>query len=147
MKRRQEAHAGHQVSGWTGVAWAPVNLVLAKRRHWIIEATPRDRYYLYGRIQLYIDQETFDGSWNRKFTWQGSLAATLFNSRTLNLSPDGVAYFTASPAAVLIAENIRLDRATVAGQAPPNINDPHYDFRVPLHPDFFSYQTLLRLGK
>ncbi len=147
LKRKEDPVAGYQISGWKGLPWAPVSLALAKRTHWIIEATPRDRYYLYGKILLAIDKETFDGSWNRKFTWQGELAVSFFNSRTLNLSPDGNNYFSSNPVAVLIAENMKLDRATIAGQPPQGVKEPFYDFRVPLQPDFFSYQTLLRFGK
>jgi len=40
---------------WKGVAWAPVTAALAKRRVWVIEGKPKDRYYLYGRR---IDEKT-----------------------------------------------------------------------------------------
>ena len=39
----------------------------------MIEAIPRDKYYLYGKLELWIDAETWDGAWNRKFSWQGEL--------------------------------------------------------------------------
>ena len=34
-----------------------------------------DKYYLYGKIQLYIDKITFQGAWSRKFGWKGELLA------------------------------------------------------------------------
>ncbi len=147
LKRKGDPVAGYQIPDWKGVPWAPVSLALAQRTHWLIEATPRDHYYLFGKILLAIDTETFDGSWSRKFTWQGELATSFFNSRTLNLSPDGNNYFSSNPVAVLIAENMKLDRATIAGQPPEGVKDPFYDFRIPLRPEFFNSQTLLRFGK
>ena len=68
---------GYMDPQWKGVAWAPVTGALAKRRVWVIEGMPKDRYYLYGRIELYIDKVTFQGAWNRKFSWQGELLNTL----------------------------------------------------------------------
>src|SRR5205085_10282890 len=54
---------------------APIAAVLAKRKLWVVEAVPKDRFYLYGKIELYVDQEGFLGAWNRKFSWQGELLA------------------------------------------------------------------------
>src|SRR5207253_718511 len=65
--------AGFQVKGWPGVAWAPVAAALAKRRFWILEGVPKDKYYLYGRLELWVDDYTWQGAWNRKFSWQGEL--------------------------------------------------------------------------
>ncbi|MFQ5665563.1 MAG: outer membrane lipoprotein-sorting protein [Candidatus Binatia bacterium] len=143
--RKHVPHAGYQVSQWKGLAWAPVSLALAKRKMWIIEGTPKDKYYLYGRIQLLIDKETFDGAWNRKFGWKGELLNVYFNSRTLNSSPDGKIYFSTNPAAVVIAENLPKRRATLAGQ--PTSDDVPFDYRVQLSPSLFDYQNLLRFGK
>src|SRR6266705_1461715 len=39
--------AGYQDPNWTGLAWAPLAPVLVQRKVWIIEATPRDPYYLF----------------------------------------------------------------------------------------------------
>ena len=44
------------------------------------------------------------------------------------------------------SENIKADRATVAGQNGPGA-DPPNDRRIPLDPSFFDYQTLNRFGK
>ena len=68
---------GYMDPEWKGVAWAPVTGALAKRRVWVMEGVPKDRYYLYGRIELYIDKVTYQGAWNRKFSWKGELLNTL----------------------------------------------------------------------
>src|SRR5439155_3501532 len=65
--------AGFQVKGWPGVAWAPVAAGVARRRFWILEGVPKDKYYLYGRLELWVDDYTWQGAWNRKFSWQGEL--------------------------------------------------------------------------
>ena len=58
---------GYMDPEWTGVGWAPRTGALAKRPHWVIEGVPHDKYYLYGKMELYIDKVTFQGAWNRKF--------------------------------------------------------------------------------
>ena len=37
---------------------------------------PHDRYYLYGKLELWIDAESWIGAWNRKFSWKGELLNT-----------------------------------------------------------------------
>lgn len=68
---RKVPTSGFDDPNWNGVPWAPIGPERAKRKMWIIEGVPRDKYYLYGKIQLYIDEETFQGAWNRKFSWSG----------------------------------------------------------------------------
>ena len=65
---------GYMDPEWKGVAWAPMSGALAKRRFWVVEGVPKDKYYLYGRIELYIDKVTFQGAWNRKFCLAGRVA-------------------------------------------------------------------------
>ncbi len=136
---------GFHDRGWKGLTWAPVGFVLAKRRCWIIEGTPKDRYYLYGRIQLYIDKETYQGAYNRKFDWHGQLVNTYVVSAGVNRAAwgdelYGVGTFYQG------AENVQLHRATVA-TVPQEIKDPAADWRIRLAPSFFDYQTLMRFGK
>lgn len=140
------ARIGYQLPGWKGIGYAPLSLALAKRRMWVIEATPKDRYYLYGRIQLYIEKGTFVGTWNRKFDWKGELLSVFTNGRGMNISPDGKVYFTGTPAGFMHAENIRLRRATVAGPSPYK-DSPAVTYRSKLSPSLFEYQELLRFGK
>ena len=81
--------AGFQDPNWTGVAWAPINGGLAKRPVWVVEATPKDKYYLYGKIELWIDAETWDGAWNSKFSWQGELVHSYQTMARVNQQPAG----------------------------------------------------------
>ena len=62
---------------WKGVGLGAAQRPrLAKRRFWVVEGVPKDRYYLFGKLELYIDKETFQGAWNRKFDWKGELLNT-----------------------------------------------------------------------
>jgi hypothetical protein len=142
--------SGFQDPGWKGVAWAPVSHVLLKRDVWVIEGTPKDRYYLYGTIELSIDKETFQGSWNRKFSWKGELLNTLQTASTgPNRSPDGGKHFFSSGVGgciiAQIAENVKLNRATVSAVDPKE--HPINWVAVRLEPSFFDHATLARFGK
>jgi hypothetical protein len=141
---------GYMDPHWKGVAWAPIAGALAKRRAWVVEGTPKDRYYLYGRIELYIDAVTFQGAWNRKFSWQGELLNTLqvmgYGATKRFKRPDGtVDYLGATNMAFQCAENIKANQATVAGIK----SDPKggFDLRVPLPSGLFDVSSLSRFGK
>ena len=140
---------GFQDPDWKGLAWAPRSAALAKRRMYILEGVPKDKYYLYGKIELLIDKETFQGSWNRKFSWQGELLNTL-QVMAYNLIPKTrpsgeVDYIQGSNMSYNTAENIKANRATVAGlkSDPKAALDSHH----PYDPAFFDMNSLSRFGK
>jgi hypothetical protein len=64
---------GYMDPDWKGIAWAPRTAGLAQRRFYVVEGVPKDRYYLFGKIELYVDKVSFQGAWNRKFDWKGEL--------------------------------------------------------------------------
>ena len=140
--------AGFQAQGWTGVSWAPVGLTLAKRHFWVVEGTPRDQYYLYGRIELWVDAETWAGAWNRKSSWNGELVNTYQLSTWLNhpVGPgDDAEWLPAGTMAYACAENFKANRATIGGlRADPQAA---YYRRVPIEANLFDPQTLQRFGK
>ncbi len=140
---------GYMDPNWKGLAWAPESAALAKRRFWVIEGVPKDRYYLYGKIQLYIDKENYQGAWNRKFSWQGELLNTL-QIMAYKLMPytrpDGtVDWINGSNMSYNVAENIKANRATVAGLKadPKSALDTHVKFDA----GFFDMNSLSRFGK
>jgi len=141
---------GYMDSNWKGIAWAPISAALAKRRVWVIEGKPKDKYYLYGRIELYIDKVTYQGAWNRKFNWKGELLNTLqvlTGGPTKPVTrPDGrVDYVRVSNMAFQCAENFKANRATVAGIK----SDPKggFDYYVRFPPSTFDMTSLSRLGR
>jgi hypothetical protein len=140
--------AGYRTPGWTGVAWAPADPALAKRSFWVVEGTPRDKYYLYGRLELWIDAETWDGAWNRKFTWQGEHVHTYQLTSRVNHkagpddNPEWVAMGTMAWAC---AENSKMNRATLGGlRADPT---SAFNRRMPIDSTLFDSMALTRFGK
>ncbi len=68
---------GYEKEGWTGAAFAPSNLKLAKRRCWITEATPKDPYYAYGRRVVYIDRTAYWNYWTTLYDRAGEYWKTI----------------------------------------------------------------------
>jgi hypothetical protein len=143
--------AGYQVSGWKGVGWAPASGVLTKRNFLVVEAVPRDRYYLYGKLELWIDTESWIGSWNRKFSWKGDLLNTYQVAGYLNHpakredNPE-TEWLWSTQEAWQCAESVKAERATLAGLR--NTLDEPFDRRVTHKTDqLFAMQTLSRFGK
>ena len=140
---------GYMDPEWKGSAWAPVTGALAKRHFWRVECVPKDKYYLFGHMEMYIDKETFQGAWNRKFSWQGELLNTMQVMAFLPKAftrPDGkVDYNQASNMAFQCVENMQRNQATVAGiKSSPKSG---FDGRVTFAPAFFAVDSLAHHGK
>ena len=141
---------GYMDPNWKGVAWAPTAAAsLSNRRHWIIEGVPRDKYYMFGKLQLYIDTVSYQGAWNRKFGWKGDLMAIhqvmAWNPMPFT-RPDGkVDYNQGSNQAYQTVENVKMDRATVAGiKSSPKAG---FYLRVKFNPAAFDLDRLSQSGK
>lgn len=145
--------AGYQKDGWKGVGWAPVSAALAKRKFWVVEGVPEDRYYLFGKVELWIDTETWIGAWNRKFSWKGEVLNTYQVTGYLNHPAQlpeseggGYEWFWSSQFAWQCAEALKANRATLAGLR-DDLALP-FDRRVKHNVDqLFDVQTLSRFGK
>jgi hypothetical protein len=137
--------AGFQVKDWKGVPWAPVAAGLAKRKVWVVEGVPKDRYYLFGKLELWIDAYTYQGAWDRKFSWKGELLSNFQSMGPPSAPLDDTERWGGQTFGYQLAENVKLSRATLGGTLPPG-NVPQ-DLRVPLDPSFFDYQSLNRFGK
>lgn len=130
----------------TTIGWAPIAMHLVRCKAWIIEGIPKDQKYLYGKIQLWIDQANWQGIFNRKFSWQGELLNVVQVDGAPPAKADGKYTTWDSPtAAAQIAENIKLNRATVVSFG--NRADHPVEYHVPLETSFFDYQMLYRFGK
>ena len=134
---------GYQDPAWRGVAWAPVAPVLVRRKLWVVEAVPRDPYYLFAKIEIGLDQETFQGATSRKFDAQGGLLRTLqflvHASQPIETGGEKLV-FPAASMMYLVAENPKSARATVIG-APPGGTSIH-ERRVALDPGLFTLERL-----
>ncbi len=142
------AHYGYNTPGWTGLYWAPTEAALAKRPVWVIEVRPHDKYYLYGRVELWIDAVTWDGAWNRKFSWQGELIHVYAANARVNQAidtPDGREWLACTARVWACGENFKMKRATMSA-IPVEPDSPYYK-RV-RHPEgTFDPMVLQRLGK
>ena len=140
---------GYMDDNWKGVPWASATGALAVRPHWVIEAVPKDKYYLYGRMEMYIDQITYQGSWNSKFSWKGELLNTY---QVMAFMPKKVVrpggkndWVQGSSMAFQCAENIKRDQATVAGiKSSPRSG---FDSKINFDSNFFEMSSLSRFGK
>jgi hypothetical protein len=134
---------GHQDPGWKGVPWAPVAPVRVRRKVWLIEAVPRDPYYLFARIELALDAETFQGVASRKFDAKGTLLRSLeflvYASAPVEAGGERLVLPAASMG-YIVAENTKADRATVIGVTPPGVSV--HERRVPLAPSLFALERL-----
>ncbi len=139
---------GYQDPEWKGVAWAPVAPVLVRRKLWVVEATPKDPYYLFAKVEIGVDQETFQGALTRKFDAQGVLLRTLqflaYASQPIETGGEQL-ILPASSMGFILAENQKAGRATVAGTAPPG--DSVHERRVPIDAGVFSLDRLGAAGK
>jgi hypothetical protein len=137
---------GADLPGWTGVPWAPVSAVLVRRPVWVVEAIPKDPNYLFGRLVLRFDAETFLGSFVTKYDRAGSLLMSYQASEGAYYTGDGGKnYIPAGGMAVRISENFLYDRATAILFPPRNPENPS-DYRVS-HPEVFTMDALIRIGK
>jgi hypothetical protein len=143
-------YIGYLDPSWKGVGWAPRGAaVLAKRRFWVVEGVPKDRYYLFGKLELYIDQQTFQGAWLRKFDWKGELlnvGEVMAWNPLPATRPDGkVIYTQGGNSAYQTVESVKQNRATVAGIK--SQKNSRFLGRFLYPPDHFSTETMMRTGK
>ncbi|MFN8545212.1 MAG: DUF1329 domain-containing protein [Candidatus Binatia bacterium] len=131
---------------WKGLPWAPVSQTLVRRPVWIVEATPRDPNYLYGRILLRFDAETYRGTWASKYDRAGTLLLSYQASLGTYFNPNGTAWITSGGVAVQTAESFVVKRATVVLFPPRNPGNPA-DWRVTNPPDVFNPDALVRFGR
>ena len=109
---------GYMDPNWKGVAWAPTGAAALRTSPWVIEGSARQVLPV-RQGQLYIDTVSYQGAWNRKFGWKGELLAIhqvmAWNPMPFT-RPDGkVDYNQGSNQAYQTVENIKMNRATVAG--------------------------------
>jgi hypothetical protein len=127
---------------WTGAAWWPTNLYLAKRPVWVLEFTPKDPYYGYGRQFLWIDKELFAGYYKEIYDRAGEYWKTIIRSGGIALNAEKT--FSTLQTDFVLALNERTNAATVVLPLREG-NDIHVN--VGLDPQLFSSQGLNRFGK
>jgi hypothetical protein len=140
---------GYMDKNWKGIGWAPATAALAKRSFYVVEGVPKDRYYLFGKLQLYIDKVSFQGAWNRKFDWKGELMNSFqvmaWNPQSLKRPDGGVDFVQGSNMAFQTVEAVKMRRATVAGiKSSPRSG---FDGRITFKQSDFALDRLSQTGK
>ncbi len=142
----RSGYYGYEIPNWKGAPWALPYGGLAKRPMYLVEAIPRDKYYLYGRLVLWIDAETYNGAYHQKFNWKGEHVLTYAVLGLANhLTPDGQETVPVSTQTWAVAENFKMKRASLAG-ARYDAKSP-FDRRVSIDPAIFDAGSLVRFGK
>lgn len=134
------ARLGFQLPDWQGAPWCPVQEVLIRRPHWVVEAVPKDPYYPYGKLILRFDKELFLGSYSSKYDWRGTLLTSYVAVRANIIKVGPGEFWVWVGGAVALATNWKRDRATAAGIAAGE--NAHAESRIPLSPSLFSLRRL-----
>lgn len=137
-----------QTDGWEKgkglVAWAPIQWALVPRDVWIVEAVPKNPYYLYGKQVMYLDKETGRGYWKNKYDWKGGALVNYALPQFHVTKVDGEPGYlrTGGGGNAGYAVNYKLDRATVTGMP---VNPTEYYIDIP--DEVFETDRIVRTGK
>ena len=131
----------------TLLPWAPVGdrFVLVRRPVWIVELTPKDKYYLYGKVVLRFDKETWYGCYASKYDWQGNVLNSYLPLHGAWFKK-GDDYRPYSAGEFQLSQNWKLDRATVSRSY---ADDPSVaaDSLIPIAGDQFDVGALAKSGR
>jgi hypothetical protein len=127
---------------WTGAAWWPTNIYLAKRPVWILELSAKDPYYAYGRQILWVDKELFMGYYKEVYNRAGEYWKTILRSGGVAISQKKD--FSTIQTDYFIGLDERSNAATIAL---PLREGNDIRVNVGLDPEIFSHKGLSRFGK
>jgi hypothetical protein len=99
----------------------------------VLEGVPKDKYYLYGKIELWIDDKHLAGRVEPEVLVAGRAAERLRGVGFATADFNDKERWWGSTFGLQLSENIKADRATASGMNGPG-NDPANDRRIPLGP-------------
>ena len=130
------------------VAWAPLpeRTILVRRPVSVVEGVPRDPYYLYGKIVLRLEKDTYAGCYNSKSDWKGEALNTYTPLRGAWFRVGESSWRPYTAAQFTLSQNFKLDRATASH---PYADGPEVpsDSLIPLNPQLLEYEALVRRGR
>src|SRR5439155_101059 len=88
-----------------------------------------DGFFFYGKLELWIDDQTWQGAWNRKFSWRGELLNVYEVTGYATAPFNEHERWWGATFALQLSENIKADRATASGMNGPGA-DPPNDRRI-----------------
>jgi hypothetical protein len=126
------------------VSWAPMQIALVPRPVWIVEAIPKNPYYLYGKQVMYFDKENFRGYWKSKYDWKGNVLMNYQVPESLFQKIDGPpGYMRISrTGGVAVMNNVKENRATVSGLP---VGDT--DVWIDIPDQIYEVDRIVRYGK
>lgn len=124
---------GYEKEGWQGAPWAPTNLVWVKRPVFVIEMTPKDRYYNYGTHYIWASPETYACPYKVVNDRTGQYWKSLYMVNTFVQSADKKMAVIAVPGQNVIDE--RYKHATITQILSP---DNPWTMKARLNLDDFS---------
>ncbi len=132
-KEMKRVMYGYETEGWQGAPWAPTNLIWVKRPVYIIEMTPRDRYYNYGTHYIWASPETYACPYKVVNDRAGQYWKSLYMVNTFVQSADKKMAVIAVPGQNVIDE--RYKHATITQILSP---DNPWTMKARLNLDDFS---------
>lgn len=142
-----ESHYGWRDPSWKGLAWCPIDSELVPRPVWIVEATPKDRYYLFGKVLVFIDRETYKVSNVVKYDWKGTAMGVFNRAIAYGRAPDGYRYvqITGGGRGGSYAENMKMNRATTGESTAVKGLPNEVDAKLTI--DMFQQERLVQMGR
>ena len=80
---------GYMVPGSKVAPWAPVDAVWAARPVWIVEMEPKNVYYNYGKMILYVDKDGSNAYFKEIYDKAGQYWKTVILAYAFHASPSG----------------------------------------------------------
>jgi len=133
---------GYEVPGWQGAPWAPAELTLAKRKCWVVEATPKDPYYAYGRRVGYIDKTAYFPYWATLYDRAGEYWKTVLWMDKMGYTPGR--QMTVRHPFWGLAEDVRQNRAS---SFDPQSKGYFQEYGLGLPDSTYSTGNLSAMGK
>jgi hypothetical protein len=134
--------AGGGLAGWAPL---PERTALVRHRVYLVEGTPRDRYYLYGKLALRFKQDGYSGCYNSKSDWRGEVLNTYTPLQGSWFEVVKGVYRQYSESQFTMSQNFKLNRGTTS-----------YPFDDPSNPSdslvthdaaLFSYEKMIQRGR
>ena len=122
--------------------------MLVRTPVWIIEAVPRDNYYLYGKITLRLEKDSYRGCYNSKADWRDAILNTYtpLYGAWFKVADGKGPWRQYSEAQFTMAQNFKLDRATSSQPFKDDEFNP-LDTLIKLDEARFDYQSLVSHGR
>jgi hypothetical protein len=108
---------GYRKEGWQGAPWAPTNTIWVKRPVYIMEVTPKDKYYNYGTHYMWIDAQTYSCNYKVIHDRSGQYWKTFVKADTNCTSEDKKMMFVSVAVQVMIED--RADHGTIVESLTP----------------------------